>query len=63
MTEFFVVMVKRKDGKIYADLHKTDGIIYLSRKAAEANVKPHFHVVRLVAEYQTDYFSKEIDNG
>jgi len=50
MTEFFVVMVKRSDGKIYADLHKTDGIIYLSRKAAEANVKPHFHVVRLVAE-------------
>ena len=49
MTEFFVVMVKRGDGLVYADLHKTDGKIYLTRGEAEAALKPHFHVVRLIA--------------
>ena len=49
MTEFFVVMVKRNDGHVYADLHKTDGRIYATRREAEAALQPHFHVVRLIA--------------
>ena len=28
MSEFYVIMVKRQDGKVYADLHKTNEVIY-----------------------------------
>lgn len=56
MFEFFVNMQKRGDGKVYADLHKTDHIIYFTPEEAQAAIdsdqilKPHRHVVRLVAE-------------
>jgi hypothetical protein len=30
MTEFYVIMLKRQDGKVYADLHKTNQVIYLT---------------------------------
>lgn len=32
--EFYVNMQKRKDGKVYADLHKTDHTIYFTPEEA-----------------------------
>lgn len=55
MYEFFVNMQKRGDGKVYADLHKTDHKIYFTQEDAQAAIdadpvlKPYRHVVRLVA--------------
>lgn len=52
--EFFVVMLKRGDF-VNADLHKTDGRIYLTIEDAEAALKafpetaPSRHVVRMLA--------------
>lgn len=60
-TEFYVVMVKRKAGKVYADLHKTDGKMYLieddANKALEAmgDIAQHYHVVPLVAMTVDEY--------
>jgi hypothetical protein len=53
-TTFWVVMQKRIGDKVYADLHKTDEKIYLTREeAGEAwvnmNLASFFHVVELVA--------------
>jgi hypothetical protein len=52
---FWVVMQKRDDGKVYADLHKTDERIYQTlEEAEEALVKKPltscFQVVEMVAE-------------
>ena len=53
--EFFTIMLKRPDGKVYADLHKTDGRIYFLKEKAElelvklGELARNFHVVRLVA--------------
>jgi hypothetical protein len=57
MTEFFVIMRKRDDDKVYADLHKSIDKIYLTeedaRKAFQDEVKwdlrRAFHIVRLFA--------------
>ena len=56
MTEFYVIMQKRRDGHVYVDLHKTNHVIYLTLKDAEEafdemeyNMKPYFHIVNLVA--------------
>ena len=55
MTEFYVIMLKRQDGKVYADLHKTDQFIYLTEEDAydELNNNKHFkeyyQVVKLIA--------------
>lgn len=52
--EFFVVMQKRSDGKIYADLHKTDERMYLVEDEADAalvamgELAKHFHKVKMV---------------
>lgn len=52
--EFFVIMLKRSDGKIYADLHKTDEKIYLIEDEADVALKQmgdmarYFHKVRMV---------------
>jgi len=35
MMEFFVIMLKRQDGKVYADLHKTTEKICLTYEDAE----------------------------
>jgi len=69
MFTFFVNMQKRKDGKVYADLHKTDGRIYFSAKEAQRVIQAnqeiglqHRHVVEMVAMTMEDYEeqSKEI---
>jgi hypothetical protein len=55
MTEFYVIMLKRQDGKVYADLHKTNQVIYLTIEDAyeELNNTEHFkenyHIVKLIA--------------
>jgi len=55
MTEFYVIMLKRQDGKVYADLHKTNQHIYLTEEDAyeELNNTGHFkenyHIVKLIA--------------
>lgn len=55
MYTFYVNMQKRGDGKVYADLHKTDGVIYYTPEDAQAAIdadpelKPYRHVVELVA--------------
>ena len=55
MTEFYVIMLKRQDGKVYADLHKTNQHIYLRIEDAyeEWNNSEHYkeycHIVKLIA--------------
>ena len=56
MTEFYVIMLKRKDGKVYTDLHKTTLKIYLNYEDAEYEFnkggyfhKNYYHIVKLVA--------------
>ena len=52
---FYVNMQKRGDGKVHADLHKTDGRIYFTPEDAQAAIdadpelKPYRHVVEMVA--------------
>lgn len=49
--EFYAIMVKRRDGKVYADLAKTTQFIYLDRENAERDLPgyPGHHVVKLIA--------------
>lgn len=54
MTEFYVIMQKRQDGKVYADLHKTNQIIYLTEEDAEEDLKhdidaSYRHIIKLIA--------------
>ena len=60
MTEFYVIMLKRQDGKVYADLHKTTEKISLTYEDAEKELnegelyggyfhKNYHHIVRLIA--------------
>jgi hypothetical protein len=60
MTEFYVIMLKRQDGKVYADLHKATEKIYLTYEDAEKELnegesyegyfhKDYHHIVRLIA--------------
>jgi hypothetical protein len=55
MTEFYVIMQKRRDNKVYADLHKTNQRIYLTIEDAfdELNSSEHYrdycHIVKLIA--------------
>ena len=49
--EFYVVMVKRQDGKVYCDLAKTTEQIFLDKEVAEEVNKyyDNCHVVKMVA--------------
>lgn len=52
--EFYVLMVKRNDGQVYADLAKTTLHIYLTYADAKTAMKAlpqsdSWHVVKLVA--------------
>ena len=60
MTEFYVIMLKRQDGKVYTNLHKTTLKIYLNYEDAEYEFnkgglyegyfcKDYYHIVKLVA--------------
>jgi hypothetical protein len=67
MTEFYVIMLKRQDGKVYADLHKTSQIIYLTEEDAYADwskkkhFKEYYHIVKLIAclDEELKQFDKE----
>lgn len=49
--EFYVIMQKRQDKKVYADLHKTNFKIYLDYEDAKEdfNDSEHYHIVKLIA--------------
>jgi hypothetical protein len=53
--EFWVIMLKRRDGEVYADLHKTNMKIYLEYEDAEKELnswemcKEYVHIVKLIA--------------
>lgn len=62
MTEFFVIMQKRSDSKVYADLHKSCEKVYLTREDAEvaynketAPFRKSFHIVRLIAYTEDEH--------
>ena len=67
MTEFYVIMLKRQDGKVYADLHKTDQFIYLTEEDAyeelnnKKQFKEYYQVVKLIAclDGEIKQFDKE----
>lgn len=59
MYEFYVNMVKRADGQVYSDLHKTDETIYFTPTDAQEAInkspeKAHRHVVKLIAMTEED---------
>lgn len=49
--EFYVIMVKRRDGELYCDLAKTNQQIYLTLEDAEKEIHkyPHHHIVKMIA--------------
>ena len=67
MTEFYVIMLKRQDGKVYADLHKTNQHIYFTIEDAEdefnnsEHYKKYCHIVKLIAclDEELKQFDKE----
>ena len=58
--EFYVIMLKRQDGEVYADLHKTDMKIYLDYEDAVKGLesleicREHLHIVKMVAYLNDD---------
>lgn len=53
-------MLKRSDGKVYADLHKTNMKIYLEREDAEKELnswemcQEYVHIVKMIATLAED---------
>ena len=60
MTEFYVIMLKRQDCKVYTDLHKTNQVIYLTKEDAEEDLnydehyKKYYHVIKLIASMEDE---------
>jgi hypothetical protein len=63
MTEFYVIMQKRQDGKVYADLHKTNQVIYLTIEDADKELNEGglykgyydaYHIVKLIASLENE---------
>ena len=58
MTEFYVIMMKRTDGQVYTDLHKTNRVIYLTIEDAyeewnnNDHYKQYYHIVKLIASLE-----------
>lgn len=51
--EFYVIMVKRSDGKVYSDLSKTNCVIYPRFEDAEVELKKYYnkdsyHIVKMI---------------
>ena len=67
MTEFYVIMLKRQDGKVYADLHKTNQHIYLTEEDAydewnnNEHYKEYFHIVKLIACLDKEFDKEDFD--
>jgi len=53
--EFWVIMQKRRDGEVYADLHKTNQYIYLTYEDAlvvfhnSEHYKEYYHIIKMIA--------------
>ena len=53
--EFWVIMLKRRDYRVYADLHKTNQKIYLTYEDAlgdfncDGHFKEYYHIVKMIA--------------
>lgn len=53
-------MLKRQDGKVYADLHKTNQKIYLEYEDALEDLnntdhfKEYYHIVKLIAHLEEE---------
>ena len=66
MTEFYVIMLKRQDGKVHADLHKTNQVIYLTIEDAyeewnnTEHYKEYYHIVKLIASCEDEI--KELES-
>ena len=66
MTDFYVIMLKRQDGKVYADLHKANQHIYLTIEDAEdefnksEHYKQYCHIVKLIASLEDEI--KELES-
>ena len=61
-TEFFIIVPKRDDGKVYADVQKAvGGKLYMSNKDAQDDLDElgvyagMFHVVPLIATTKEEY--------
>jgi hypothetical protein len=59
-------MVKRQDGKVYADLHKSTQQIYLTKEESESafeyfEYQDSYHIVKLIAclDEEIKQFDKE----
>ena len=67
--EFFVVMQKRSDGKVYADLHKTDERMYLIEEEADAalsamgDIAKHFHKIKMVDVLADVWHNAKVSEG
>jgi hypothetical protein len=58
--EFYVNMQKRGDGKVYADLHKTDGLTYPTEQEAKSALEDTLvpggkQVTKLIALTEDEY--------
>lgn len=55
-----MIMLKRQDGKVYADLHKTNQVIYLTIEDAyeewnnTEHYKEYYHIVKLSASLEDE---------
>jgi hypothetical protein len=68
-TEFFVVMQKRRDGKIYADMHKAIyDKMYLIEEDADAailelkDLAPHFQKVKIIGMLEDEWEALKNNN-
>lgn len=64
--EFFVLMQRRADGKVYADLHKTDERMYLIESEADTaltamgDLAKSFHKVKMVGVLADEFLTPEL---
>lgn len=67
--EFFVVMQKRSDRNVYADLHKTDERMYLREEEADAalvamgDLAKHFDKVKLVGMLADEWHNAKFNGS
>lgn len=69
-TEFFVIMLKRADGKVEADMHKCSKVFHTTQGSADAalanflvadpEIARHYHVVRLLAMTAEEYIGMTV---
>lgn len=64
--EVYVIMSKRKDGIVYADMHKTTEKFYFNFEDAEKDrlqdevLTNHFHTVKIICMTEKEYDDNDI---